>query len=231
MADSTRIAGPLIVVDGTGDGGNEVYFNTTEGHLFGITVGGKPVEFTPYRWGDRGQPGMTVGSGVSVDEDDRVLWLVSPGGIAGPPLDRQFINGRIMGYQLDATADESNRTSEWLGSGGGPLRTGPIGAVQSIEIAGLTPAAETGVFFYPNPLRDDMVTLRFFAPAVGKARFFLHNLEGEEILQSEFQVDAGLVNEQQIDLAHVVSGMYMGRLVYPVGSGFETKILTLAIER
>ncbi|MBU8870080.1 MAG: immune inhibitor A [Gemmatimonadales bacterium] len=231
LDETVQIFGPLIVADGTGDGANEVFFNTTGGHLFGIVPGGKLLDYTPYRWGDFGRPGMAVGSGPAGEDEGRVLWLASPGGYTGPPLDRHYINGRIMSFDLGAPTDASNRTSEWLGAGGGPEHAGPVGTAQVITIADLASASETGVYFYPNPLRDDTVTIRFYGPKEGNARFFLHNLEGEEILQDEFRVDGGVVNEQEMDLAGLVSGLYFGRLVYPAGSGFETKILTLAIER
>jgi M6 family metalloprotease-like protein len=231
LPDTTRIVGPLVVVDANGNGANEVFFNTDGGHLIGLSPGGKLLEMTPYRWGDFGLPGLAVGGGPSIVEDERVLWLVSPGGYTGPPFDRQFVNGRIMAYDLGLPADAADRTSEWLGLGGGSLRNGPVGAAQDIEIAGLAEADESNVFFYPNPLHDDMVTIRFFGEASGEAGFYLYTLEGEEIVRSTFPVDGGVINEHREDLAGVVSGMYLGRLVYPTESGYETKTLTLAVER
>lgn len=231
LPDTTRITGPLVVVDANGNGANEVFFNTDGGHLIGLSPGGRLLEMTPYRWGDRGLPGLAVGNGPTALEPTRVLWLVSAGGYAGPPFDRQYVNGRVVAYDLGTAAPESQRTSEWLGLGGGALRIGPVGLPQDIEIAGFAEPEETNVQFYPNPLRDDEVTIRFFAAGSGGAEFCLYTLEGEEIVRSNFAAEGGVINEHRVDLGGIVSGMYLGRLVYPTASGLETKTLTLAVER
>lgn len=227
LADTTRVRGPLIVADATGDGAGELFFFTDGGHVFGIEPGGQLMPETPLRWAGRADGGAIVGRAAMPAE--RTLWIARPGGKTGPPLDRQFINGRIMGFDLGLAATE--RTSEWLGAGGGPARGGPVGEPQSVEIEGMATAEESGTWFYPNPLRDDTVTLRFYGKAGGKARFSLHNLEGEEVVQLDLDVQEGVANELRIPLPQIASGMYIGRLVAPTPGGHEIQTLTLAVER
>ena len=227
LADSTRVRGPLIVADATGDGAGELFFFTNGGHVFGIEPGGRLMPETPLRWSGRADGGAIVGR--SANPSERTLWLARPGGKTGPPLDRQFINGRIMGFDLGLAAE--TRTSEWLGAGGGPARSGPVGTPQAVQIEGMESAEEAGTWFYPNPLRDDTVTLRFFGQTAGQARFTLHNLEGEEVARTDFEVQAGVANEVRIPLPQIASGMYIGRLVAPTPGGHEIQTLTLAVER
>ena len=110
------------------------------------------------------------------------------------------MNGRIVAYDLGEPAPLSERTSEWLGSQGGAARSGPVGAPQSVAIAGIAAPSATEVFFYPNPLRDDTVTLRYYAGADGPVRFTLHTLEGAEVLGGEYTAVGGLVNEISLDV-------------------------------
>ncbi len=229
LADSTRVRGPLIVADATGDGVGEVFFQTSGGHLFGIAPGGRLLPETPLRWADRKDAGFVVGS--SAVEGERALWMATPGGYTGPPLDRGYVNGRIMGFDLGPAAPPNERSSEWLGLYGGSARSGVVGTPQGIEVAGLQQPEQTGAYFYPNPLRDDTVTLRFYGQGTGQGLFTLHTLEGEEVTRREFQVDEGIVNELEISLPRIASGMYIGRLLAPSGSGTETTTLTLAVER
>lgn len=227
LSDTTRVRGPLIIADATGDGAGELFFFTNAGHFFGFEPGGELMPGMPLRWGGRADGGAIVGTAAVPGE--RTLWLARPGGKTGPPLDRQYVEGQLMGLDLGLAADE--RTSEWLGAGGGPARSGPVGQAQTIHIEGLAAAEDAGTWFYPNPLRDDTVTLRFYGQAAGTARFTLHNLEGEEVASEELAVSAGLVNELRIPLPRIASGMYIGRLVAPTPGGHEIKTLTLAVER
>ncbi len=182
---------------------------------------------TPLRWSDRRTGGLAVGG----PDDARVLWLVSPGGYTGPPLDRQFVNGRVTGFGLAAAADESRRTSEWRGPGGGSARRGSEGVAQGLGPAAPS-AAETGrVVLYPNPMVGDQVTVRFFSGGSRPARLSVYNLEGEEVATADIPVNTGSVNEFSLPLPGVASGLYLARLEYDAGSGIEIRTLTLAVEK
>ncbi len=227
LPDTTRITGPVVVADGTGDGINEIYFNSDGGHLIGLNATGKLLPHTPLRWSDRRTGGLAVGG----PDDARVLWLVSPGGYTGPPLDRQYVNGRVTGFGLAAAADESRRTSEWRGPGGGSVRRGSEGVAQGLGPAAPS-AAETGrVVLYPNPMVGDQVTVRFFSGGSRPARLSVYNLEGEEVATADIPVNTGSVNEFSLPLPGVASGLYLARLEYDAGSGIEIRTLTLAVEK
>ncbi len=227
LPDTTRVSGPLLVADGTGDGVNEIYFNTDGGHLIGLNATGRLLPHTPLRWGDRGTGGMAVGG----PDDGRVLWAASTGGYTGPPLDRQFVNGRVMGFHLANAADEASRTSEWRGPAGGAYRRGSEGNAKNLGPAAPVAAEADRVVLYPNPVVGDGVTVRFFSAGSRAARLSIYNLQGEEVAQAEIPVIADSVNEFHLLLPGVASGLYLVRLEYDAGSSVEIRTLTLAVEK
>jgi hypothetical protein len=227
LADSTRIQGPLVVADGTGDGLNDVYFNTTGGHLVGLGPSGRLLAGYPLRWGDRAGAGMAVGG----DGVDRLLWLVSGGGYQTGFQDRIAISGRVIGANLLPTAAADQRTSEWLGLGGGSARSGPVGTAQRLDAGSPAAAENNQVYLYPNPLNGDDVTIRFFAAGPRYARVAIFNLEGELVLSRQTPVTAGFVNEVVLPLGNVASGLYVARIEFEGVGGREIRSLTLAVER
>ena len=216
-----------MVADATGDGVNEIYFNTDGGHLIGLDATGRLLSQTPLRWADRRTAGLAVGG----PDDGRVLWLVSPGGYTGPPLDRQYVNGRVMGFGLANAAVEGSRTSEWRGPVGGAHRRGPEGLTKNLGPAAPVAAEAERVILYPNPMVGDGVTVRFFSVGSRSARLSIYNIEGEEVARADIPVTADSVNEFLLPLPGIASGLYLARLEYDAGSGVEIRTLTLAVEK
>ncbi len=228
LPDSTRITGPLIVADGDGDGINEIFFNTTGGHLLGLNATGELLGSYPFRWGDKGIGGLAMGED---DSGNNLLWMISPGGIANEPFGRNHVNGRVVALGLGEAARADALTSRWLGPLGGPVRMGSEGEARSL--GALSPLNEEmdRVIMYPNPVHAHELTVRFYGHSTGQVRFVLYNLQGEEALKSIFEAHPGEINEQTLDVSGLVSGLYLGRLVYPGRNGTETKNMTLAVER
>jgi len=227
LPDTTRIAGPLVVADGTGDGVNEVYFNTDGGHLVGLSASGRLLPELPMRWGDSRTGALAVGG----PDDARVLWLVSTGGYTGPPLDRQFVNGRVTGSGLANTQVEDSRTSEWRGSGGGSYRRGSAGTAKNLGSVAPFAAETDRVILYPNPVNSDEVTVRFYSVGSRAARISLYNLQGERVVQAEIPVTQDSINEFLLPIPGLASGLYLARLEYDAVSGIEIRTLTLAVEK
>jgi M6 family metalloprotease-like protein len=227
LPDSTRVSGPVVVADGTGDGVNEIYFNTDGGHLIGLDATGRLLPLMPLRWADRRTGGMAVGG----PDDDRLLWLVSPGGYTGPPLGRQFVNGRVIGFGLANALGEGSRTSEWLGPVGGSHRRGSEGTAKNLGPAAPAAAEVDKVVLYPNPVVGDGVTVRFFSVGSRAARLSIYNLEGEEVAKADIPVTAGTVNEFRLPLPGIASGLYLVRLEFDASNGVEMRTLTLAVEK
>lgn len=229
LPDSTRFAGPLVVADGTGDGVNEVYAPTAGGHLMALDARGNLLAGYPVRWGDDSGSGCALGQGYTVDSE-RILWLVSAGGYAGPPLERTLANGRINGFNLAPVA-ANLRTSEWLGDGGGAARVGPHGTPAALgSLAPASDQIDTAVL-YPNPLGDSPLTVRFYSADQAPAEFWVHNLEGEIVFHTAIATDADVVNEHQVDLPNLASGLYVCRLQFSSSSGRTVRTMTLAVER
>jgi hypothetical protein len=227
LADTTAIAGPLVVADGTGDGLNEVYFSTDGGHLMAVGATGELLPQMPFRWGDRVGGGFALGG----PEADRVLWLVTEGGATAAPLDRNLVNGRVSAYGLAGVAPADERSSEWAGLAGGPERRGPVGEPR--DLGGLSPTAadKNLVVFYPNPISGDGVTVRFYSSGTDAAKVAIYNLEGEQVTSASITVYPDEINEHFLPLPGVASGMYLARLQFTGPGGPETRTLTLAVEK
>lgn len=228
LPDSTRITGPLIIADATGDGVNEIFFNTTGGHLMGLNSIGELLPSLPFRWGDEGTGGLAMGYDSM---GNNLLWMMSPGSYATEPFARNHVNGRVAAYGLGTAAAEGALTSRWMGSMGGSTRSGGVGEARHLGV--LSPVSEEmkRVIMYPNPVHGSQVIVRFYAHAEGRAQFILYNLQGEEVKRMDFETTADFINEEPMDVSGLASGLYLGRLLYPGENGTETKTMTLAVER
>jgi len=227
LPDSTGISGPLVVADGNGDGLNEVYFATDGGHLLAIGPTGKLLPRMPFRWGDRVGGSFALGG----PDADRVLWLLNEGGATAAPLDRNLVNGQVAAYGLAGVSPAAERSTEWLGMAGGVARRGPVGSPH--DLGGMAPAAADRdlVFFYPNPVSGDGVTVRFFSSGSDPAQVAIFNLEGEQVTSAMITVTPDAVNEHFLPLPVVASGMYLARIRFTGPDGIETRTLTLAVEK
>ncbi len=228
LADSTRLAAPLVVCDATGDGRNEVLLATDRGHLVGLDATGGLLWRTPFLWGTGPAFGLAVGPGAGSGE--RVLWLADAGGWAGPPLERRWLNGRLSGYRLPAGAPGA-ATSEWLGPGGGPSRDGPRGAARDLGPLSPLAAERERLVVYPNPARSGRVTVRFYSADATPARLAVHNLEGELVAEALAAAAAGQMNEHVWELPRLVSGIYLVTAEVGAAQGRRRLLARLAVER
>jgi len=192
----------------------------------GLDATGRLLENFPLRWGDRSETSFTIGG-----DADRILWLVSAGGYTTGFEGRIAVNGRVTAYSLYPTAAVTDRTSEWLGPRGGPGRQGPAGEAKNL--GGLAPiAAERDqVYLYPNPMNGDDVKIRFFSASDEPANIAIYNLAGELVVRKSVAVTADALNEIELSLPNLVSGMYVARLEFDSTGGRTVKALTLAVEK
>jgi hypothetical protein len=229
LADSTRVVGPVVVLDTDADPANEIYFGTSIGHLVGLEANGELVDRTPFRWGDGAAAGMAAGDWTD-PAGRRILWLLNGGGYTGPPLDRHYQNGRLVGYALPGGRSEAG-TSEWLAAAGGFARTGATGEARDLGAEAPLAQLAGDPILYPNPLRGDDVVLRFYSAGGAPAEVAVYNLEGEEVVTEQVPTVAGQMNEHTLTLPGLASGLYVCRVVHDAGGGSETSIITLAVER
>ncbi|MHB8079012.1 MAG: immune inhibitor A domain-containing protein [Candidatus Krumholzibacteriia bacterium] len=229
LADSTRFAGPVTVLDVTGDGRDEACLLTDGGHLILLDAEGRLLTRTPFQWGGSGASGLAAGR--SATAAGRVLWLAEAGGRTAPPLDRRWLGGRLVGYRVADSALAALRTSEWLGPGGGPARGGPVG--EPHDLGALSPVQpETDrVVVYPNPARNSRVTVRFYSADTTPARLALHDLDGEIVAEATAPANAGVVNEFVWDLPRLAGGVYLLRVEAGGATGRRRWLTRLAVER
>jgi len=230
LPDTTRIGGSLVVIDTDGDGTDEVLFGTDSGHLFSLDAAGNLRGRTPLRWGDGQEAGFALMDAAASGEG-RMLWLASAGGTTTTPLARQTNNGRVGAFILGPAADPEVRTSEWRGTAGGGLRRGPVGAARNLGAAGPLAAEYDQAIVYPNPLREDDLTVRFYSAGAADARFVVHDLEGEVVARATIPVTSGAVNEYRMALAGLAGGMYVCLLQWDAPGGRRTRTMTLAVEK
>ncbi len=226
LPDSTRLAGEIVVADGTGDGLNEIFVTTHTGHLLGVGATGRLLAGTPFRCGDVSPTALAVGPGPG--DGGRTLYVANAAGYAGPPLDRHRTNGRLVGYGLALPG--APRTSEWLGPLGGRYRAGPQGAPRALGALSPLAALTDEVVIYPSPVRDAQATVRFTGVAGSEARLTVFTLEGEEVLRLAFAAGAGPISEHTFAL-DVASGVYLCRFEWEGSQGPTRTVTPLAVER
>lgn len=224
----TRFDGGLVVFDATGDGRNEIYATTDQGHLLAWDAEGRLMPRLPLLWGDRGASSLLVGD---APDGGRVLWLGDTGGRTTPGSGPIASGGRMVGF-LPPSASRVDGTSEWLGPLGGSRRDGASGAPADLGEISTLVAEQDRFFAYPNPARGDEATFRYFSAIAGRARLTIYNLEGEVVVRLSHDGGDGVVEEIRWPLAGLASGVYMCRLDVPAVDGGSThRSIRLAVER
>ncbi len=229
LADSTRFAGPVAVLDVSGDGRDEICLVTDGGHLILLDAEGRLVTRTPFQWGGSGASGLAAGR--SGEGAGRVLWLAEAGGRTAPPLARRWLSGRLVGYRVADSALAVLHTSEWLGPGGGPARGGPLGEPRDLGALSPLRVEVDRVVVYPNPARTSRVTVRFYSADTVPARLALHNVSGEVVAEAIAPAIAGVVNEYGWDLPRLAGGVYLMRVEASGSTGRKRWLTRLAVER
>jgi len=70
----------------------------------------------------------------------------------------------------------------------------------------------TSSYIWPNPIRDNLLHLRFPGVASGKAAVRIYDLMGRLVEETETDVSAGLENEATLSVAGWASGVYVAKL-------------------
>ncbi|MCP4145147.1 MAG: T9SS type A sorting domain-containing protein [bacterium] len=226
-----QLSGSVVVFDSTGDGVNEIYVTSTEGHLIGLDCFGNLMDFTPLLCADSGQATLTVTSSNDFDFGYTV-WITTEGSGVVPGLSTVEVGGRITGISTPADQTALVETSKWLGYRGGSSRSGPVG--EAIDLAITAPETVNANLFicYPNPVgAEAMANFRFFVTAATSAAVSVYNLEGELVTSITRSVDNGMINEIQWFCGGISSGVYICRLSLQTDEGVEVRQTVLAIER
>ena len=228
LDSDTGLDGGLAVFDADGDGRNEIYATTDQGHLMGWDAAGERLERLPLLWGDRGTSALAVGPHP---DGGRVLWMADTGGRVTDHSRANPSGGRVVGL-LPASAVDAGGTSEWLGPLGGAARCGSTGTPADLGDASLMAAEEDRFFAYPNPARGERAIFRYHSPLAGTARLVIYNLEGEEVATLTHEGAAGAVEEIDWPLDGLASGVYLCRLDAPASDGGRSRrVIRLAVER
>jgi M6 family metalloprotease-like protein len=130
--------------------------------------------------------------------------------------------------------DVASLASRWPMWGGSAWRSGAWDAAGFIGVpavaagAGLVPGSH---FCYPNPLTGGTLGVRAQVRASGRARVTIHDLGGEQVLETPWQ-DVAAVEpfSLEVDLTGVASGMYFCRLVVSDDAGgSDVSVVTFAV--
>jgi hypothetical protein len=85
---------------------------------------------------------------------------------------------------------------------------------------------------YPNPLKaGDLLTVRFFSATDRTARLVIYNLEGEVVVQEAIPTSASQVNEHELSLPFLASGVYICQLERSTDRGVVRDLASLAVEK
>ncbi len=230
LPDSTDVATAPVICDADGVAGNELFLATGPGHLFGMDARGGLLPRFPFFAGANGTPVLAVGPSAAGGE--RLLWLLDAGGRRAPPLERRWWNGRAVAYRLPGSGTAAAASTEWLGLGGGSARLGQTGLAQQLAGPAAWKQDVDPLVLYPNPLKaGDLLTVRFFSATDRTARLVIYNLEGEIVVQEAIPTSASQVNEHELSLPFLASGVYLCQLERSTDRGVVRDLASLAVEK
>jgi M6 family metalloprotease-like protein len=230
LPDSTGIGTAAVICDADGVAGNELFLATQVGHLFGLDARGGLLPRFPFYAGANGSSVLAVGPSASGGE--RLLWLLDAGGRRAPPLERRWWDGRAVAYRLPGSGTAAATSTEWLGLAGGSTRLGQSGLALSLPAPAAWKLDVDPLVLYPNPLRaGDPLTLRFFSATDRMAHLIIYNLEGEVVVREAIPTNASQVNEHEVTLPFLASGVYICQLERSTDRGVVRDLASLAVEK
>ena len=214
------------------DGYEHYLFSATDGRLLARGARGEEVPGWPLQGpaACAGTPSLgTFGGGADAD-------LAAVGSFA------RLVGNADGGAELVTSAaseiavwhDVASLASRWPMWGGSAWRSGAWDAAGFIGV----PAVAAGVglvpgshFCYPNPLIGGTLGVRAQVRAAGRARVTIHDLGGEQVVETPWQ-DVAAVEpfSLEVDLTGVASGMYLCRLVVSDDAGgSDVSVVTFAV--
>ena len=229
-------AGSPLVVE-LADSGlrlDQYIFPTQDGRLFGFGTQGESVSGWPL-----GGPARSAGSpAVGRLTGEVLLDLVAIGsfpritgvGTDGTELDTEYVSS------VSVWRDVALTDPVWPMAGGSPWRNGSYDAEEWVTL----PIASQGSGLvegshhcYPSPLLSGPLKVRGLVRAPARARAFIYNLEGEEILATSWQdVAAAEPFAIEVALDGTVTGLYLCRLVVETpGGGTDHSVVQFAVVR
>jgi hypothetical protein len=87
------------------------------------------------------------------------------------------------------------------------------------------------IVYYPNPLTEENLTVRFYSETDRPAQLVIYNVEGEVVSRHTIQTSARQVNEELISLPQLASGVYICQLERETDRGVERSVSSLAVAR
>ena len=213
---------------------NQYIFPTRDGRLFGLGTKGEAESGWPV-----GGPSLGAGSpALGRLTGDSLLDLAAIGsferitgiGTDSTGLDVEFVS------TIAVWRDVAHLGAVWPMAGGSPRRNGSYDASgwTSLPVAGMDPGLVSGSHYcYPSPLLSGPLYVSGQVGAPARARAFVYNLEGEEILSTGWQ-DVAAVEPFAVEVAldGVTTGLYLCRLVVESdGGATDNSVVQFAVVR
>lgn len=227
LEETTLIGGSLVVADLAAGPANELALLTDDGHLVVLGQDALPIAGTPLRCG------QSEGALAFVPHDGTAsLAVAGRGGRRGEPLGQRITHGSVALYGHHQPEPSLTGTAGWYGPGGGPMRVGPVGTLSVVDDAETPGSQAPEVVYYPMPLTDAELNVRFFSATSREAKLMIYDLAGESVVECRLTADADRINAPPPIPFDVASGFYIAHLLYePVAGQVVDDVQTLAVAR
>lgn len=224
------IASSPLVVDVDSDGLNELVLSSRYGLIHAVEHDGTEAASWPRKASGRVDAPLVM----DFEQDGvmkRALLLYES---LGDSLARgaQTRSARLNALDLGPKQLASPGPAEWTAWGGSALRSFRRGMGEPSANTRPTKAIrDQSPAIYPNPAREGVARVRFYAGSNHEVSVTLYNLEGEQVLSERESVQGGSTREVALSTDDLVPGAYICRLEYVGASGRTTDVMTFFIER
>lgn len=207
-------------------------FPVRDGRIFGLGTQGESAPYWPVGGPARSAGTPATGPIIGAGSGD----LVAAGtfrritGLDGAAAELEGADVSMIYLWQDVLGADAL----WPMWGGSPWRNGSYDRNASIAppfVAAGTGLVPGSLSCYPNPLVSGPLYVRGSMRSPGRARAYIYNLEGEEVVRTEWEpVSTADPFSLEVDIAQAATGLYLCRLeVADEAGGVESSVIQFAV--